>query len=149
MGFRVDALDISEVALKRLCETAREARVDIACVATDLDLPEPTIPAGPYSLIVLVRYVNLAAYPLLIECLKPGGYLVTEQHLQTSKRVIGPRSPEFRLAPGALQNACATLDCLHAFEGLVTDPDGRLVALAQFVGRKRDPVFDTRVAKTA
>jgi hypothetical protein len=63
--------------------------------------------------------------------------LLCEQHLATTTQVAGPTSPEFRLAPGELQRAATKLTVLYSHEGIVVDPDGRTVALAQLVGRKR------------
>jgi len=75
--------------------------------------------------------------------------LLTEQHLVSGADVIGPRNSAFRLRPGSLRSSCSQLQLLHDFEGLVEDPDGRTAALAQIVGRKRDPVFDSGATEPA
>lgn len=146
-GFEVDAIDISPVALERAALLPGASGVCWSNV--DLDQPTPPIPAGPYDLIVLVRYVNLRIYPMLIEQLADHGVLLTEQHLQTTAEVTGPRNPDFRVAPGALRRLCRELQPLYEFEGLLTDPDQRPVALVQLVAQKRDVRFDRRTAEPA
>ena len=53
----------------------------------------------------------------------------------TDAPVAGPTSAGFRLAPGELSRSAAGLRIEHSYEGLVVDPDGRSVALAQLIGR--------------
>lgn len=135
-GFAVDAVDISSVALERASRRAQTLGVSINWIEADLDCAERAIPGHFYELIVLVRYVDPKLYEILPAHLAPGGTLISEQHLRTSEDVIGPKSPEFRLPAGELRAAMASLDLIHYFEGLITDPDGRRAALAQVVARK-------------
>jgi len=135
-GFAVDALDISTVALERARRTAVERGLDVDWRVADFDAPDPALPSN-YDLIVWVRYVNRALLPRLIAGLNPGGHLICEQHLETTADVAGPRSSDFRLRAGELREAAVGLAVRHYKEGLVVDPDGRTVALAQLVGRKR------------
>jgi tellurite methyltransferase len=127
-------VDISAIALERLRREAADRHLPLRC--HDVDLEAGALPEGPYELIVLVRYVNVPLYRELIARLSPRGVLLTEQHLETDQAVVGPRGRAFRLAPGALRDACGGLTVLSYFEGLVTDPDGRVAALAQLVARK-------------
>ncbi len=135
-GFDTDAIDISGVALERAAATAQAKGLRVNWLEADLDAGEASLPAKRYDLIVLVRYVDLSLYPLLVRRLKPAGILISEQHLQTELDVVGPRSPEFRLAPGALRRAIEPLSVLHDYEGTVIDPDGRPAALAQIVAQQ-------------
>jgi hypothetical protein len=96
------------------------------------------LPAGPYDLIVWVRYVNDALMPSLAARLARGGHLVCEQHLATAAEVVGPRSAAFRLEPEQLRRAAAGLEVVSYREGLVVDPDGRTAALAQLVAGAPD-----------
>ena len=136
-GFRVTALDISRVGLQRGRSAAAERGLDIEWLCADLDEDlESALPAGPFDLIVWVRYMHRTLMPLLIARLAAGGTLVCEQHLKTEKPVAGPTSKEFRLAPGELRRAAQTLHIEKDYEGLAVDPDGRSVALAQLIGTK-------------
>jgi SAM-dependent methyltransferase len=145
LGFAVDALDISEVALERAADRAREAAVAVSFRLADLDDAE-SWPAARFDLVVMLRYVNA---PLLRHaarrCLAPGGLLVVEEHLrpdalapEQASSLAGPRSSAFRVAPGDLVACASGLEVLHAFEGCATDPDGREVCLARLVARRAD-----------
>jgi len=139
-GWQVDALDISEVALAHLSETATAQSLPITCVQTDLadDARRPAgiFTADRYDLAVMVRYTSLPLIDTLKGVLKAGGYLVVEEHLVTDVDVVGPRHQKFRVAPDALRDAAAGLDIIVYREGIVNDPDGPPAALAQLVARK-------------
>ena len=159
LGWQVDAIDISQVALERLAAAAAATaaatvtvttagtaaaaamqRGPITCLRADLDEPSslPSILCVPrrYDLILIVRYTNLPLIESLQPAIETGGYLIVEEHLETTADVIGPRSPQFRVAPGALREAAAGLDVIEYREGIVEDPDGRRAALAQLIARK-------------
>lgn len=142
-GFTVDAVDISATALARGAERAADSGVSVNWLEQDLDTPQL---GSNYALITLIRYADLALVRSLPSLLMPGGVLLVEAHLggplfqQTNevdgeRLVGGPGSERFRLPPGSLQQACAGLHVLHSAEATIADPDGRLMALAQFVGR--------------
>lgn len=139
-GWHVDAVDISPVALGRLRAAASAASLPITCTEADL---EPALGAldgiadQRYSLALLIRYADTALVEALPRVLAPGGYLIAEVHLQTDAAVAGPRSSQFRVAPGELRRAAAAFELIHYNEGLLADPDDRTVALAQLVGRRR------------
>jgi tellurite methyltransferase len=133
-GYRVDALDIADVALARARHSAAERGLAVDWIAADLDeAPDAALPAGGYDLIVWVRYIHRHLMPHLIARLKPGGVLLCEQHLTSGATVAGPGNPAFRLAPGELQRDADGLHVLHYHEGSLVDPDGRTVALAQLI----------------
>lgn len=74
MGFEVEALDISPVALRGL---GRFARVSPICV----DFDSHDIPENRYSLIVNIRFLHRRLFPQIIEGLCPGGLLIFETYL--------------------------------------------------------------------
>ena len=133
-GFAVTALDISAVALDRGRRAAADRGLAIDFREADFDRPHELAPSS-YDLIVWIRYVNRALLPHLIERVRPGGHLICEQHVDTTAEVAGPRSREFRLRAGELREAARGMSVRHYSEGLVVDPDGRTVALAQLVAR--------------
>lgn len=141
-GFEVDALDISPVGLERGRQAAAARGLEVRWLEADLDgEPDAALPDGPYDLIVWVRYVNAALMAPLVRRLAPGGWLLCEQHLESSAAVVGPSSPQFRLRPNELLRsflaAAVSADELvvrYYREGIVTDPDGRPAALAQLLG---------------
>jgi SAM-dependent methyltransferase len=138
-GWQVDAVDISEVALDHLTETATVESLPITCIQTDLEgavgRPANLFTVDRYDLAIMIRYTNLPLIDTLKGILNAGGYLIVEEHLVTEAEVVGPRNPQFCVAPDALCDAAAGLDILTYREGIVTEPDGRSAALAQLVAR--------------
>ena len=134
--YRVDAVDISPVALAAGRDKGGENRDAVRWIQADLDqfVPERSC----YDLIVVARYVNRLLIPRIEGALKPGGALVYEHHFRTDEPVDGPRDPDFRLAPGELESWFKNLDIRDYREGLLRDPDGRLMALAQMVAFRPD-----------
>ena len=137
-GYRVTALDISDVGLARGRRSAQQQSLTIDWLCADLDDdPAKALPAGRFDLIVWVRYIHRTLMAPLLDRLNAGGVLLCEQHLQTDSIVAGPTTPSFRLAPSELKSSASNVDVLHCYEGPLVDPDGRPVALAQLVAVKR------------
>jgi len=150
-GFEVDAVDIASEALQRGQQAAAAASVD-HIFWREHDLDQSLDPAlTHYGLIIMMRYLNV---PLLIDMVKrlaPGGYLLSEVHLQTDHAVAGPSGNNFRAVPGELKSATGGLEIIEYTEGLETDPDGSTVAVARLLARKPGPsamVLDDLVSKS-
>ena len=141
-GLTVDAADISAVALARGRE--RAGALPIRWLQRDLELGFE--PERCYDVIVNRRYVHLALLAELAASLRPGGLLVVEQHLQHAEADAGPSDPAFRVAPGALRRLAANLAIERYEEGVLTDPDARVVALARLLARH--PAADRATAGT-
>ncbi len=131
LGYEVDAVDIAPFALERARQTAGERGLKVNWVEADLDTYQPK--SDHYDVVVVARYVNRRLLPRLAQALKPGGAILYEHHIRTDLAVDGPKDPDFRLAPDELRDQFAELDIRHYREGLVKDPDGRTMALAQLV----------------
>jgi tellurite methyltransferase len=138
-GYQVDALDISSVALERGRAKAADAGVTVNWINVDLDSAE--LSPDRYDLVVVARFVNRALTGALMESLRDGGHLLYEQHFATEREVDGPRSHSFRLQPNELLQMFRPLRVLFYHEGLMTDSDGRTMALAQLVACKGSPGF--------
>ncbi|MEM8765883.1 MAG: methyltransferase domain-containing protein [Pseudomonadota bacterium] len=109
-GWRVDAVDVSPVALA-LGQQVAEARQlsGLRWIVADLETELPV--AGPYELILIVRYLDRALLEALPALLAPGGSLLLELHQpappgQTSS---GPRNPDYLITPDALRTLLAPL----------------------------------------
>ena len=138
-GYRVDAMDISGVALARGAARAAEMGVKVEWIETDLD--HVALTPARYDLVVVARYVNRGLTEALVGALREGGHLLYEQHLQTDQDVGGPRNPEFRLRPNELLDMFRVLRVLYYREGIMKDPDGPTMALAQLVACRGSPGF--------
>ncbi len=131
-GWQVDAVDVSDVALGKAEALAPNA--DIRWIACDLE--RAFTPPADYDLVLNIRYVNLPLLADLRSALRPGGALLVEQHLtlpDLPDAVVGPRSPRFRVAPGALRKLAEGLRVEVDEEGLFRDPDGETAALARLL----------------
>src|SRR5690606_34658504 len=81
-GRTVDAVDVSSVALERARRSAAERGVAVRFLEADLGPdPDAALPAGPYDLIVLVRYVHRGIFGPVWRRLSPGGALLCEEHV--------------------------------------------------------------------
>ena len=135
-GYRARGVDISDMAINKAKALAAEENLSIDWHTLDLD-SEP-LPPGPYDLIVVCRFLDRLLFPALQSALLPqGGRIVYEQHVITDLEVGGPRDPRFRLQPNELLRSFSNLQILYYHEGLIPDPDGELMALAQLVAERR------------
>ncbi len=133
-GFQVDAIDISVEGLKQARQKAETRGLEINWIEQDLDQFYPFDTA--YDLIIVMWYVNLALIIRLCDCLAPGGYLLSEEHLITDAEVIGPTNSDYRVAAGELCEAVSGLEVLLFEESIEVIPEGGKVASARIVARK-------------
>ena len=103
-GFSVEAVDISDVALKPLAGLY----ANLHPICADLDTFD--IPSNRYSLIINIRFLARRLFPLIVEGLVPGGMLIFESYLIEAKKE-GPLCRDYLLRKNEL---------LHAFWGLHT-----------------------------
>lgn len=75
-GFSVDAVDISDIALKRLA--GKHPKLYPICA----DLDAFDIPGNRYSLIINIRFLNRRLFPYIREGLVSGGILIFETYLE-------------------------------------------------------------------
>lgn len=75
-GFKVDALDISDVGLTRF--GGHHEMIRVACV----DFDHYDLRPNRYSLIVNIRYLNRHLIPQIVAALIPGGVLIFETYLK-------------------------------------------------------------------
>ena len=130
-GFFVDAVDVSSVGLEKARKRAETLGVSINWLNQDL-LDGWKLPSESYSLIIMFRFVALELLPVLPEILERGGSLIIEEHLQwKGEAVSGLTNENFRVPPGELARIVDGLKVVYEYEGLVTEPDGALVALSQ------------------
>ncbi len=117
-GWKVTMVDLSDAAVARARERARELRADVRIVqAVALRLPF----RGPFETIVAARFLERSIAPELARLLSPGGTLFCEQPMEGLPEAYCIRPGEFpRLFP--------SLEVL-----LLREEAGRAV----FIGRRR------------
>jgi SAM-dependent methyltransferase len=140
-GWRVEALDISAVALEGLAAAARAESLDVTCLQRDF---EPLLPAtippfedDRYDLAVVMRYTNLPLIGKLATAIRPGGYLLAEAYLKSDRPGGGPHNPAYRVAPGEFQAVAARyFDIVHCREGMAAGRSGEPAPVVQVVARR-------------
>ncbi len=135
-GFDVTAIDIAPTALARA-----SAQAGLRGVTVDwqrADLADLRLPLTQYDLIVNIHYVNRDLVAQFADALRPGGYLLFEQHLRWPTPVAGPGSEHFRLRPGELRHLLWQFELVHYAEGVFVQGDvGKPHALARAVAMKQ------------
>jgi len=90
-GIEVDAVDISDRALKHL----EHPRVQTFCQ----DLDSWTALPDRYTLVVDLYFLDRRLFPQIISCLQSGGLLIMETALLASNHI---GNPKYKLKPGEL-----------------------------------------------
>lgn len=131
LGYAVDAVDISEVALADLDDLTS---VNAHC--EDLDSYE--ILESHYDLIVQVKYCGRHLFPMMVEGLKEEGMLIFETFMQApnSNELSFPYQRKYLLRPNELLRVFGNLRTLYYEESSTLGNDGSLAWKASFVGVK-------------
>jgi len=96
-GFKVDALDISDIAISSL-----KSEANINAMIVDFDTY--TLKKNKYDLIVCTYFLERKLFPLMIEALKPNGVILYETFLKNEKNEKKPSNPAFLLEKGELKS---------------------------------------------
>lgn len=99
MGFRVDAVDISSVAIANL----RHQAPDINCMCQDLDTFP--IPKNRYQLIINANFLDRRLFPHIEDGLQPEGLLLFQSF-------TGGKTSQYCLGPNELLHAFTALHIL-------------------------------------
>ncbi|MBF0589997.1 MAG: methyltransferase domain-containing protein [Magnetococcales bacterium] len=135
-GLETLAWDISDVAISRLQQEARQRQLPVTAQLRDLSV-EP-MPEAQFDVLVVSRFLDRGMMPGMIQALRPGGLLF----YQTFTRIkvdaaMGPDNPEYRLDVGELLVLFGALQILHyREEGRVGDLQKGFRNEAMLVGKK-------------
>jgi tellurite methyltransferase len=129
LGFTVDAVDISEVAIESLQGVA-------GVTARVADLEHDGLPGGGYDVIALINYLQRDLFAAVAAALGPGGIVaaetVTRAHVEQLGRSFDDR---FLLESGELRDAFPGLEVVRYREGVV-ERGGRPRAVASIIARR-------------
>jgi tellurite methyltransferase len=129
LGFTVDALDISEVAIDAL-------RGVMGVNARTADLEHEPLPIGGHDVVVLINYLQRDLFAGAAAALAPGGVLVAETVTRAHVEQLGRSFDErFLLEAGELRHAFGGLEVLRYEEGVV-QRSGRARAVAAIVAQR-------------
>ncbi len=134
LGFEVDAVDISEVAIEAL--RAAAAGQGLAVHPIRVDLEQSELPQARYDVIVQINYLQRSLFGALTQALKPGGLLILETFTRAVSEAPGDGlDPRFLLEPGELLSAFSDLEILDHREAVVAEHSAASRAKAGLVAR--------------
>jgi tellurite methyltransferase len=140
LGFTVDALDISDVAIERVSRVATERALPIRARRVDLTRLA-AFPHPPYQLVIDFFYLERPLFGPISETLAPGGILLFQTFVGERPafpaRSFGPR---FGLEPGELRRAFAALELLQYDEVEIGDDHAGRRTVARLVARGPESV---------
>lgn len=134
-GWKVDAVDISPVGLRKARKLAKEAGVKINFLRTDLDTHP--IAKGKYDLISVFYFWDRRLVPRIKRGLNEGGRVLVETY--TLENLLlgleGPREPRYLLKSNELLNLFRDLRVLFYREGVFRE-QGKKRAVASLIAEK-------------
>jgi len=129
-NFRVDALDISAVALNHI--------KNISNITTHhVDLDDFSIENEAYDLIVCTYYLNRDIFATIQEGLKNDAVLIYETFVDHPKNTKVPSKPEFLLQSDELRDAFSDLEIIYYEEWWDTTEQNDKALKASLVAQKR------------
>ena len=146
LGLEVLGVDGSEVGLAKAHKLADSKGVAIRTEVADLLTYEP--PANAYGSVVSISAhlpsdVRRRLYPLVEQCLKPGGIILFEAYSksQLSRNTGGPKDPDMLMTAVDIQKEfpnCEALLC-QEIEREVVEGEFHtgLASVVQFIGKKK------------
>ncbi len=134
LGYVVDAIDASDVAIDALRGAVTER--GLAVTPRVVDLEQEPLPPGPYDVIVVMNFLQRDLFDALQDALAPDGLLVYETLGQAHVDELGRSfDPAYLLEDGELLRALQRLDVVDHFEG-VTDRSGGPRGVGAIVARR-------------
>lgn len=136
LGFEVDALDISDVAVERVKRLAEGRR--LAITPERVDLTEiSSFPRPPYQVVIEFFYRQRSLFDVIAEALAPGGLLLFQTFVGPRPEPAGNSfGPRFGLRPGELRDAFASLEILEYEEVKIGDAQRGYRTSARLAARR-------------
>ena len=134
-GWKVDAVDISPVGLRKARRLAKQAGLKINLIQADLDTYR--IPSGKYDLIAVFYFWDRRLVPRLKRALKKGGRILFETYtLETLLQGLeGPQEAKYLLKANELLDLFRDFRVLFYREGVFRE-GGRNKAVASLIAEK-------------
>lgn len=134
LGYEVDAVDISDVAIQGVGEKNKELALPVH--PSQLNLKNLSFPLYRYQLIICFNYLQRSLFPKILNSLSEGGMLIYEtkylDHIHVLKHEM---NPAYVLGYNELLHSFAELRILHYQEQIrAVGPSQRKKALASLVG---------------
>jgi SAM-dependent methyltransferase len=113
LGYRVDAWDISDVAIELLQAELERTTEALDVRPRRVDLESTELPVAEYDLVLDAHYLDRRLLPALVSATRPGGLLLVHTFLQPPG---GRFNPAHALEPGELRRVLAELTELDSGE---------------------------------
>ncbi len=133
-GFKVTAVDVSQVGLDLLHQEAQRRELEIETQQIDLEQGEPVLPAGSFDLLLNLFYLHRPLLPQELAKVRPGGIAVMRTFSRSGADKFGAVRPEISLAEGELLEIFSGWEVLLHEEGL--EPSAKGGSLAGIVARR-------------
>jgi SAM-dependent methyltransferase len=114
-GLDVTLADVSDVALAKAADAARDQSLALATL--HLDLESAPLPEGPWDLLVCTYFLHRPLFAAFPAALAPGGLLVFAHATRTNLTRHPRPGPDHVLEDGELPTLVRGLDVLRADEG--------------------------------
>ena len=135
LGFQVDAVDVSDLAIDWLNEEAAKDGLNIKGFAIDLATEE--FPQKSYQVIICFNFLFRELFPKIKEHLHEGGLLFYETVYTDDHEILGNKmNPDYVLQKNELLHAFRELRIISYQEKIVEMKSGRKKALASLAAKK-------------
>ncbi|HWZ30711.1 MAG TPA: class I SAM-dependent methyltransferase [Bryobacteraceae bacterium] len=128
-GWQVSAVDVSEVAIGKLGQAARQLNVKINLFA--VDATEYDLEPARFDLIVLFYHLDRALFPKIVSALNPGGLFVCKMAVRWGAEIALANANSRPLDKNELASLVPDLEVIDHHERPVRDR-----GVVEFVGRK-------------
>jgi 2-polyprenyl-3-methyl-5-hydroxy-6-metoxy-1,4-benzoquinol methylase len=134
-GFDVDAVDISEMGLRKARKLAKEMRIKIHTILVDLNTYQ--IGKNQYDLIADFYFLRRSLIPKIKKGLKKGGRVIFETYILEHRNLVtsGPKQAKYFLKPNELLKLFNGFRVLRYREGIFKE-GGRKKAVASLIAEK-------------
>jgi 2-polyprenyl-3-methyl-5-hydroxy-6-metoxy-1,4-benzoquinol methylase len=134
-GFDVDAVDISEMGLRKARKLAKEMRIKIRTILVDLNTYQ--IGKNQYDLIADFYFLRRSLIPKIKKGLKKGGRVIFETYILEHRNLAtsGPKQAKYFLKPNELLKLFNGFRVLRYREGIFKE-GGRKKAVASLIAEK-------------
>jgi tellurite methyltransferase len=135
LGLKVDAWDISSIAVNDLNQRAQTTNLSVS--AETIDITPVAFAQSSYNLIAICHYLDRDIIPAVRQAIAPGGLLCMQTFTRDKRVNIGPTSLAFLLGPDELLDMVKGFEVLsYRDEGPNPDENERLAGRAYVVARK-------------
>jgi tellurite methyltransferase len=131
MGWDVEGVDISEIAVSNALNLAREHSVNIHTRVADLE-KNYRISPDTYDVIICFNYLQRSLFPQIKAGIKNGGMVIYETFIIDQVQFGKPHNPDFLLQYNELLKAFYDFRCLRYREGVIEN----LRAIASLLAEK-------------